>query len=201
MIQLREKFNNPPSIYRSAPLWVWNDNMEEKNIDWQLAELKKHGFGGAFIHPRPGLMTPYLSEEWFRLWKYALESAKKLDMKVYIYDENSYPSAFAGGHVSKELPDCLAASAVKSIHKTSEFVTVHRVLGTTDSTFIKAFICEREKNILHICKDVSLLPASSWQSFGKEVCLFQLIKGETTSWPATYSLQKPMATDAPYNDR
>lgn len=187
MIQLREKFNNPPSIYRSAPLWVWNDNMEEKNIDWQLAELKKHGFGGAFIHPRPGLMTPYLSEEWFRLWKYALESAKKLDMKVYIYDENSYPSAFAGGHVSKELPDCLAASAVKSIHKTSEFVTVHRVLGTTDSTFIKAFICEREKNILHICKDVSLLPASSWQSFGKEVCLFQLIKGETTSWLAGYA--------------
>jgi hypothetical protein len=42
-------------------------------------------------------MTPYLSDEWFRLWKLALKEAEKLDMNVWIYDENSYPSGFAGG--------------------------------------------------------------------------------------------------------
>ncbi|WP_455615193.1 glycosyl hydrolase [Eisenbergiella sp.] len=189
MIQLSERFSNPSAIYRSAPLWVWNDHMEQKNIDWQLEELKRHGFGGAFVHPRPGLLTPYLSEEWFRLWKYALNSAKRLGMKLYIYDENSYPSAFAGGHVPKELPDCVAASAVISIHKTSEF---DRVQEKEVCSFIKAFICERRESILFIIKDVSLFPSTRWSSFGEEVCLFHLIKGETTSWLAGYANVDPL---------
>ena len=44
-------------------------------------------------------MTPYLSPEWFDLWKTALNEAERLDMNVWIYDENSYPSGFAGGFV------------------------------------------------------------------------------------------------------
>ena len=50
-------------------------------------------------------MTPYLSDEWFRLWKVALDEAEKLDMNVWIYDENSYPSGFAGGHVPEIMPE------------------------------------------------------------------------------------------------
>jgi len=50
-------------------------------------------------------MTPYLSDEWFHLWKISLEEAEKLDMNVWIYDENSYPSGFAGGFVPEALPD------------------------------------------------------------------------------------------------
>ena len=57
------------------------------------------------MHPRPGLMTPYLSEDWFRLWKVALKEAERLDMNVWIYDENSYPSGFAGGHVPELMPE------------------------------------------------------------------------------------------------
>ena len=57
------------------------------------------------MHPRPGLMTPYLSEEWFRLWKVALKEAERLDMNVWIYDENSYPSGFAGGFVPDAMPE------------------------------------------------------------------------------------------------
>ena len=59
----------------------------------------------AFVHPRPGLMTPYLSDDWFRLWKVALDEAERLDMNVWIYDENSYPSGFAGGLVPEAMPE------------------------------------------------------------------------------------------------
>ena len=52
-----------------------------------------------WVHPRPGLMTPYLTPDWFRLWHVALDEAGELDMNVWIYDENSYPSGFAGGWV------------------------------------------------------------------------------------------------------
>jgi hypothetical protein len=58
-----------------------------------------------WVHPRPGLMTPYLSEDWFRLWKIALQEAERLDMNVWIYDENSYPSGFAGGLVPEAMPE------------------------------------------------------------------------------------------------
>ena len=103
--QLKKHFANPPSEYRSAPLWDWNDQITEEGIDFQLKEFKKAGIGGVFVHPRPGLLTEYLSEEWFRLFDYTVQKGKELDMKVWIYDENSYPSGFAGGHVPAEMPD------------------------------------------------------------------------------------------------
>ena len=103
--QLRSLFANPPSEYRSAPLWDWNENITEEGIDFQMKEFKKAGIGGVFVHPRPGLLTEYLSDNWFHLFDYTVQKGKELDMKVWIYDENSYPSGFAGGHVPDEMPD------------------------------------------------------------------------------------------------
>ena len=99
------EFKNPASEFRSAPLWVWNDRITREKIETQLADFKAHGIGGVFIHPRPGLITPYLSEEWLDLCRYAVDKGKSLEMKVWLYDENSYPSGFAGGHVPAEMPD------------------------------------------------------------------------------------------------
>jgi hypothetical protein len=103
--QLKTLFADPPSEYRSAPLWDWNDLITEEGIDFQMKEFKKAGIGGVFVHPRPGLITEYLSKDWFRLFDYTVEKGKELGMKVWIYDENSYPSGFAGGHVPAEMPD------------------------------------------------------------------------------------------------
>jgi len=100
-----EAFKFPPPDYRSTPLWVWNDLMTPGSIDEGLADLQRHGIGGVFIHPRPGLITPYLSDEWISLCRHAVQTGKKLGMKVWIYDENSYPSGFAGGIVPERMPD------------------------------------------------------------------------------------------------
>lgn len=105
--KVRQLFLNPPSEFRSAPLWVWNDKMTKQEIDEQLTDFKARGIGGAFIHPRPGLITEYLSEEWFALCRHAVDKGKKLGMKIWIYDENSYPSGFAGGHVPAQMPDAV----------------------------------------------------------------------------------------------
>jgi len=103
--ELRTLFTDPPSEYRSAPLWDWNEQITEEGIDFQMKEFKKAGIGGVFVHPRPGLLTEYLSDEWFHLFDYTVQKGKELDMKVWIYDENSYPSGFAGGHVPAQMPD------------------------------------------------------------------------------------------------
>ncbi len=102
---LREAFKDPSSSFRSAPLWVWNTKVSNADIDRMLAELKEQGFGGAFVHPRPGLITDYLSDDWFALYRHSVDTGKKLGLDIWIYDENSYPSGFAGGHVPAVMPE------------------------------------------------------------------------------------------------
>jgi hypothetical protein len=99
------RFADPPAEFRSAPFFVWNGEVTEAEIDRFMEDYKAKGAGGVFIHPRPGLITPYLSERWFALVKHAVEKGKALGMKVWLYDENSYPSGFAGGHVPAQMPE------------------------------------------------------------------------------------------------
>jgi hypothetical protein len=98
-------FKNPPRQYSTGPLWVWNDMLTEQEIRDSLRDLAAQKVKQVWVHPRPGLMTPYLSDDWFRLWKVALQEAERLDMNVWIYDENSYPSGFAGGLVPEAMPE------------------------------------------------------------------------------------------------
>jgi hypothetical protein len=102
---LKKVFAQPPRQYSTAPLWVWNDMLTDDQIRLTLRDLATQNVKQAFVHPRPGLMTPYLSDEWFRLWGVALDEAERLDMNVWIYDENSYPSGFAGGWVPRRMPE------------------------------------------------------------------------------------------------
>ena len=103
--QIKRVFADPPREYGTAPLWVWNDNLTDAQVLETLRDFARQKVKQAFVHPRPGLMTPYLSPEWFRLWKLALAEAERLDMNLWIYDENSYPSGFAGGLVPDAMPE------------------------------------------------------------------------------------------------
>ncbi|MDR3194356.1 MAG: hypothetical protein LBT76_03570 [Tannerella sp.] len=103
--ELSAQFAEPSKEYGTAPLWVWNTRVTHELIDASMKELKEQGFGGVFIHPRPGLITEYISDEWYELCRYTVDTGKKLDMHVWIYDENSYPSGFAGGHVPALMPE------------------------------------------------------------------------------------------------
>ena len=102
---ISKSFMQPQQKYASAPLWVWNAAVDKQKISSMLKEFKDNGFGGVFIHPRAGLITPYLSKEWFDLCAFTLAEAKKDSLDVWIYDENSYPSGFAGGHVPEVMPE------------------------------------------------------------------------------------------------
>ncbi|MDR1172451.1 MAG: hypothetical protein LBL24_08370 [Bacteroidales bacterium] len=102
---LRGEFAEPSKEYGTAPLYVWNTTITRELIDRTMADLKDKGFGGVFVHPRPGLVTEYISDEWYNLFRYTLDKGKQLGMNTWIYDENSYPSGFAGGHVPAQMPE------------------------------------------------------------------------------------------------
>lgn len=100
-----DQFKSPAATYRSKPLWVWNNQMTPGRIEEMIAQYDDAGMGGVFVHPRPGLVTTYLTDEWFALWGKALEECRKRGMECNVYDENSYPSGFAGGNVPARIPD------------------------------------------------------------------------------------------------
>lgn len=102
---LEAQFSNPSSEYRTAPFMVWNGKVTEIEIDRMLKDFKDAGCGGAFIHPRPGMITEYMSDEWYSLYRYAVDKGKEMGLDIWIYDENSYPSGFAGGHVPEDMPE------------------------------------------------------------------------------------------------
>ncbi|NMC37968.1 MAG: hypothetical protein GYA41_06570, partial [Bacteroidales bacterium] len=102
---LSKEFREPAAEYTTAPFFVWNYKITREEIDRYLDEFNRQGSRQVFIHPRPGLVTEYLSDEWFELYRYTVDKARELGMKVWIYDENSYPSGFAGGHVPDQMPE------------------------------------------------------------------------------------------------
>ena len=102
---LSEQFKEPAKEYTTSPFFVWNADITKDEIDNFLNDFKKAGSSQVFIHPRPGLITEYLSDKWFDLYKHAVEKGKELGMNIWIYDENSYPSGFGGGHVPAEMPE------------------------------------------------------------------------------------------------
>ncbi len=85
-----------------APLsfWAWNETMDDASISERIKEFYEQGFQGFFMHSRGGLLTPYLSDEWFHACRTAADIAKKYNMKAWIYDEDGWPSGFAGGLVN-----------------------------------------------------------------------------------------------------
>ena len=94
------QWKEPAMEYRPVPFWVWNEKQEPDELRRQIREMKEQGFGGFFMHARIGLKTPYLSDEWFRHINISVEEAAKLGMKAWIYDEDRWPSGFAGGQIA-----------------------------------------------------------------------------------------------------
>lgn len=186
-----EEFLDPPAAYRPAPLWVWNDEMTEDRIVAQLREMKQGGFGGAFVHPRPGLITEYLSEDWFRLWGIALREAERLGFKLSIYDENSYPSGFGGGHVSARLPDCAASSVKARVIGAEEAAARGKGAAPLLAGHIRAFACEplgtsalREADVprYRIVADVTYEPYDRWGERGDSFLVFEEERFAGTAW-------------------
>lgn len=103
--QLKQEFISPSNQYQSMPLYVWDYDLNQELLESTMQDLKKAGCGGILIHPRPGLITEYLSDEWYDLYEYAIQKGKEYGIHIWIYDENSYPSGFGGGHVPAEMPE------------------------------------------------------------------------------------------------
>lgn len=98
MYRLEEHFKSETFMsYRAIPFWSWNDQLEQVELKKQIHWMRECGMGGFFMHARSGLETEYMSEEWMKCIEECSKVATKLGMKAWVYDENGWPSGFAGG--------------------------------------------------------------------------------------------------------
>jgi len=87
--------------HAGIPFWSWNDKLEEDELRRQIRNMKDLGMRGFFMHARGGLETGYMSKDWFDCVRVCIDEAKNLGMEAWAYDENGWPSGFAGGELLK----------------------------------------------------------------------------------------------------
>ncbi len=102
MDQLLKKIQQDASVHGSIPFWSWNDRLCEADLRRQIRDMHELGMRGFFMHARGGLVTEYMSKEWFDAVRVCVDEAKKLGMEAWAYDENGWPSGFAGGELLKD---------------------------------------------------------------------------------------------------
>lgn len=100
-----DNIKNPSPLMRPAPFWSWNDKLDEAELRRQIREMAQKGWGSYFMHSRVGLVTKYLSDEWMDLINACADEAEKTGTYAWLYDEDKWPSGYAGGEVPESSKD------------------------------------------------------------------------------------------------
>ncbi|MFA6270827.1 MAG: hypothetical protein WC657_06510, partial [Candidatus Paceibacterota bacterium] len=103
--QFLEFIKDPPKSFRPIAFWFLNHRLEDEELIRQIHEMNDKGLGGFMLHARDGLRTSYLGDDWEHAVAVCITEAERLDMDVWLYDENHYPSGPAGGLLKCRFPD------------------------------------------------------------------------------------------------
>ena len=141
---------------------------------WQTAELAKAGFQGVFPHARPGMLTPFMSIDWWKGIDTILEVCRRTGMEMWIWDEDYFPSGLAGGRIVWENPGLVSRAL---------FFTSARVSG--DGPFEVDF----EKGMLLGATAYEILPDGSC---GKEIDITAYCgtRRQQSSWETGFLLHR-----------
>ncbi len=150
-----KQLENVEMHYKPIPFWSWNGELEKEELIRQICWMRETHNGGFFMHARSGLKTEYLSDEWMQCIEACAEEAG--DMQAWLYDENGWPSGFAGGKLLENAEDrdrylthsvgefdptatvnyyldngCLIRTKSAVSGKTHVNVTIHSAVSTAD---------------------------------------------------------------------
>lgn len=106
MNNLKKKLQGEQRQYKPIPFWSWNAKLETERLCKQIDQMKEWGIGGFFMHARSGLLTEYLSEDWMHCVETCSQHANRTEMDAWLYDEDGWPSGFAGGKLLENEANC-----------------------------------------------------------------------------------------------
>lgn len=91
-------FADPGPNSRPATLWFWSGTITRELIDQQLATMRAEGSREVVIFAY-GSSPGFFTEEWFDLVGHALEEARRTGMRVWLFNDDHFPSGRANGLV------------------------------------------------------------------------------------------------------
>jgi len=100
--KIRDLLNGELNEYKPLPFWSWNGDLEPERLIEQIDWMRDNGIGGYFMHARSGLVTEYLSDKWMECIKACADYGYANEMENWLYDENGWPSGFAGGKLLED---------------------------------------------------------------------------------------------------
>lgn len=160
-----KEFKNPSNQFRPIPFWSWNDALEKTELKDQISEMKQAGMGGFFMHARSGLKTRYLSKDWFDCIRVGIEGAAEEEMDAWIYDEEGWPSGFAGGIVPGMSVDFQAKFMTMERHQCTDTIEMQEMISVyclkkTDHTYERietgaGYRCQEGEELLAIRRHVN----------------------------------------------
>ena len=104
-------FKAPPAMYRGHAMWNFNlSTLNEASVVSGIQEMAKLNYGGFFIEAggRNNQGVVFLSDEYFRFYKMALEEATKQGLEVILYDDYAFPSGTVAGQLYSKYPQYVA---------------------------------------------------------------------------------------------
>src|SRR6186713_526589 len=127
-------FKNSPNQYRPVPFWHLNGTLTKEQINKQVMDAVKIGFGGVAVLPvtantqyptglpSPGMTPGYLSDVYFERYHDILDAARSNKANVIFYDDIDFPSGSAGGKLQQYDP----AATRKALEKTDTLINSGR---------------------------------------------------------------------------
>lgn len=100
----KERFLHPDATSNAAenPFWFLNDKLEDDELQRQLALMDGIGVTDQTLHARSGILTEYLSQDWFDRIETILAHKRANGGSIWLYDEYNWPSGNCNRTVTRD---------------------------------------------------------------------------------------------------
>ncbi len=112
--ELRERFEDPPREFSPAPIWWWSgERLDPERLRWQLERFVEGGIFNLIImnlaptSPLYGSEAddpPFFSEEWWAIFRSVCQDARRLGVRLWLYDQIGFSGANIQGSIVNERP-------------------------------------------------------------------------------------------------
>jgi len=122
---LRSGFATPMPEYSPVPIWWWSgDRIERDRLKYEVERIAAGGIHNAIVlnlapsGPLYGSAAddpPFLSDEWWDLFGYALQEGKRVGVRLWFYDQLGFSGSGLQARVVRDHPDFRGISLQREV--------------------------------------------------------------------------------------
>ncbi|MFJ9381980.1 glycosylhydrolase-like jelly roll fold domain-containing protein [Streptomyces sp. NPDC101455] len=96
-----DRFTRPAADSMPLILWFWNGTVTTDLVDSTLADMRDKGVSEVLVFPfdTTALQPAFFTEAWFAVIEHTLREADRHGMRVWLFNDDFFPSGRAGGFV------------------------------------------------------------------------------------------------------